>query len=76
MKYQTNLNEHIPGCINPNKTIIDDFPVSEYLPESEVEPELEPGLQTNFRRICTAAPTFEPNLQMVCKLWMFRLAHL
>ncbi|XP_078259259.1 NADPH oxidase 4 isoform X1 [Rhinoraja longicauda] len=67
LKYQTNLNEHTPGCINPNKTIIDDIPVSEYPPESEVEP--EPGLENNFGRICTEAPKFESNLQ-VTWLWV------
>ncbi|XP_062908907.1 NADPH oxidase 4 isoform X1 [Mobula hypostoma] len=61
LKYQTNLNEHTPGCIDPNKTLIDDIPVSEYPPESNVEP--EPGLENNFQRICTETPKFQSNLQ-------------
>ncbi|XP_067842432.1 NADPH oxidase 4 isoform X3 [Heptranchias perlo] len=65
LKYQTNLDEHPPGCIDPNKTLIDDFPGPEYpaepFPEGYAEP--EPGMENNFERVCTEAPKFQSNLQ-------------
>ncbi|XP_069746964.1 NADPH oxidase 4 isoform X2 [Narcine bancroftii] len=61
LKYQMNLNEHPPGCIDPNKTLIDDIPVSEYPPKSDIE--AESGLENRSGKVCTEVPKFQSNLQ-------------
>uniref|UniRef100_A0A670HUR3 NADPH oxidase 4 n=1 Tax=Podarcis muralis TaxID=64176 RepID=A0A670HUR3_PODMU len=67
LKYQTNLKEHPPGCLNPNATIQEDRQFAagfEKLPsENALEPlpgglvELEPLLQSSF--VCTEEPKFQ-----------------
>ncbi|XP_053241534.1 NADPH oxidase 4 isoform X3 [Podarcis raffonei] len=67
LKYQTNLKEHPPGCLNPNATIQEDRQFAAgfaKLPsENAPEPlsgglvELEPLLQSSF--VCTEEPKFQ-----------------
>ncbi|EMP32665.1 NADPH oxidase 4 [Chelonia mydas] len=66
LKYQTNLEEHPPGCFHPNTTLREDIPVpgtfEEPFPEYAPEPfpaELEPFAQNNFVRICAEEPKFQ-----------------
>uniref|UniRef100_A0A8B9QPA5 NADPH oxidase 4 n=1 Tax=Anas platyrhynchos TaxID=8839 RepID=A0A8B9QPA5_ANAPL len=66
LKYQTNLEEHPPGCFNPNKTLRENMTVpkafEEPFPNHTTEPfpeDLsvpEPFVQNNFMRICNFAP--------------------
>ncbi|XP_010000920.1 PREDICTED: NADPH oxidase 4 isoform X2 [Chaetura pelagica] len=69
LKYQTNLEEHPPGCFNPNKTLQENmtapkafeetFPnyTTEPFPEGLSVP--EPFVQNNFMRICSREPKFQ-----------------
>ncbi|XP_053871655.1 NADPH oxidase 4 isoform X2 [Malaclemys terrapin pileata] len=66
LKYQTNLEEHPPGCFHPNTTLQEDIPVprifEEPFPEYAPEPfpaEPEPFVQNNVVRICTEEPKFQ-----------------
>uniref|UniRef100_A0A8C9F578 NADPH oxidase 4 n=1 Tax=Pavo cristatus TaxID=9049 RepID=A0A8C9F578_PAVCR len=69
LKYQTNLEEHPPGCFNPNKTLLGNMTVprsfEELLPDYTTEPfpeDLtfpEPLVQSNFMRICSKEPKFQ-----------------
>ncbi|NXC18822.1 NOX4 oxidase, partial [Corythaeola cristata] len=69
LKYQTNLEEHPPGCFNPNKTlrqnmtmpkaIEDPFPDYTTEPSPEGLPVSEPFVQNNFMRICSEEPKFQ-----------------
>ncbi|XP_077661480.1 NADPH oxidase 4 isoform X2 [Eretmochelys imbricata] len=66
LKYQTNLEEHPPGCFHPNTTLREDIPVpgtfEEPFPEYAPEPfpaEPEPFVQNNFVRICAEEPKFQ-----------------
>ncbi|NXX91665.1 NOX4 oxidase, partial [Centropus bengalensis] len=69
LKYQTNLEEHPPGCFNPNKTLQDNMTVpktvEELLPGYNTKPfpeDLsvpEPFVQNNFMRICSEEPKFQ-----------------
>ncbi|XP_038674554.1 NADPH oxidase 4 isoform X2 [Scyliorhinus canicula] len=65
LKYQANLDQHPPGCIDPNKTLVNDFPAPEYPAEPFPEgyAEQEPGMENNSQRFCTEAPKFQSNLQ-------------
>ncbi|XP_060682573.1 NADPH oxidase 4 isoform X1 [Hemiscyllium ocellatum] len=65
LKYQANLDQHLPGCINPNKTSNDHFPTSECPAEPflEVYTESESGMENNSKKICNEAPKFQSNLQ-------------
>ncbi|GCB64560.1 hypothetical protein scyTo_0007555 [Scyliorhinus torazame] len=65
LKYQANLDQHPPGCIDPNKTLIDDFPAPEYPAEPFPEgyAEQEAVMENNSERFCTEAPKFQSNLQ-------------
>ncbi|NXP70628.1 NOX4 oxidase, partial [Ramphastos sulfuratus] len=69
LKYQTNLKEHPPGCINPNKTLQQNVTVpkalegllpdytTDLLPEDLPVP--EPFVRNNFMRICSEEPKFQ-----------------
>ncbi|XP_054241484.1 NADPH oxidase 4 isoform X3 [Indicator indicator] len=69
LKYQTNLEEHPPGCINPNKTLHQNMMVpkafEDLLPDYTTEPfpeDLsvpEPFARNNFMRICSEEPKFQ-----------------
>ncbi|KFZ64677.1 NADPH oxidase 4, partial [Antrostomus carolinensis] len=69
LKYQTNLEEHPPGCFNPNKTLQENMTDSkafeEMFPDYTTEPfpeDLsvpEPFVQNNFMRICSEEPKFQ-----------------
>uniref|UniRef100_A0A8B9D324 NADPH oxidase 4 n=1 Tax=Anser brachyrhynchus TaxID=132585 RepID=A0A8B9D324_9AVES len=69
LKYQTNLEEHPPGCFNPNKTLRENTTVpkafEEPFPNHTTEPfpeDLsvpEPFVQNNFMRICSEEPKFQ-----------------
>ncbi|XP_064361222.1 NADPH oxidase 4 isoform X8 [Dromaius novaehollandiae] len=69
LKYQSNLEEHPPGCFNPNKTLRENMTVpkafEETFPAYTTEPfpeDLsvpEPFVQNNFVRICSEEPKFQ-----------------
>ncbi|XP_015135531.2 NADPH oxidase 4 isoform X1 [Gallus gallus] len=69
LKYQTNLEEHPPGCFNPNKTLLGNMTVpksfEELFPDYTTEPFPEdltfpqPLVQSNFMRICSKEPKFQ-----------------
>ncbi|NWR34702.1 NOX4 oxidase, partial [Tachuris rubrigastra] len=69
LKYQTNLQEHPPGCFNPNKTLQQNLTVpkafEELFPDYTTEPfpeDLpvpEPFVQNHFMRICSEEPKFQ-----------------
>uniref|UniRef100_A0A8C5TLW0 NADPH oxidase 4 n=1 Tax=Malurus cyaneus samueli TaxID=2593467 RepID=A0A8C5TLW0_9PASS len=69
LKYQTNLEEHPPGCFNPNKTLRQNLTVpkafEELFPDYTTEPfpeDLpvpEPFVQNSFMRICSEEPKFQ-----------------
>ncbi|XP_010018936.1 PREDICTED: NADPH oxidase 4-like, partial [Nestor notabilis] len=68
LKYQTNLEEHPPGCFNPNKTLRQNMTVpkafEDLFPDYTTEPfpdDLvpEPFLQNSFVRICSEEPKFQ-----------------
>nr|XP_009687389.1 PREDICTED: NADPH oxidase 4 isoform X2 [Struthio camelus australis] len=69
LKYQSNLEEHPPGCFNPNKTLRENTTVpkafEELFPDYTTEPfpeDLsvpEPFVQNNFVRICSKEPKFQ-----------------
>ncbi|KAF4793246.1 NADPH oxidase 4 [Turdus rufiventris] len=69
LKYQTNLEEHPPGCFNPNKTLRQNVTVpkafEELFPDYTAEPfpeDLavpEPFVQNSFMRVCSAEPKFQ-----------------
>ncbi|KFP60104.1 NADPH oxidase 4, partial [Cariama cristata] len=69
LKYQTNLEEHPPGCFNPNKTLRQNFtmpkafeePFPDYTTEPFPEdlPVPEAFVQNNFMRICSEEPKFQ-----------------
>uniref|UniRef100_A0A8B9PCI7 NADPH oxidase 4 n=1 Tax=Apteryx owenii TaxID=8824 RepID=A0A8B9PCI7_APTOW len=69
LKYQSNLEEHPPGCFNPNKTLRENMTVpkafDETFPDYTTEPfpeDLsvpEPFVQSNFVRICSEEPKFQ-----------------
>ncbi|OXB58256.1 hypothetical protein ASZ78_008460 [Callipepla squamata] len=71
LKYQTNLEEHPPGCFNPNKTLLGNMTVpkasEELFPDYTTEPfpeDLtfpEPFVQSNFMRVCSKEPKFQPH---------------
>ncbi|KAJ7423811.1 NADPH oxidase 4 [Pitangus sulphuratus] len=69
LKYQTNLQEHPPGCFNPNKTsrqnLTEPKAFEELFPDYTTEPfpeDLpvpEPFVQNHFMRICSEEPKFQ-----------------
>ncbi|NXP17297.1 NOX4 oxidase, partial [Scytalopus superciliaris] len=69
LKYQTNLEEHPPGCFSPNKTLRQNLTVpkafGELFPDYTTEPfpedlpVSEPFVQNNFMRICSEEPKFQ-----------------
>ncbi|OWK61095.1 NADPH oxidase 4 [Lonchura striata] len=69
LKYQTNLEEHPPGCFNPNKTLRQNLTVpkafEELFPDYTTEPfpeDLpvpEPFVQNSFMRVCSEEPKFQ-----------------
>ncbi|NWY01953.1 NOX4 oxidase, partial [Nothoprocta ornata] len=69
LKYQSNLEEHPPGCFNPNKTVWENMTVpkafAETFPDYTPEPFPEdlsvpqPFVQNNFVRICSEEPKFQ-----------------
>ncbi|GAB0180801.1 NADPH oxidase 4 [Grus japonensis] len=83
LKYQTNLEEHPPGCFNPNKTLRENMTVpkafEETFPDYTTEPfpeDLsipEPFVQNNFMRICSEEPKFQSHFPEVCMIRRFRL---
>lgn len=82
LKYQTNLEEHPPGCFNPNKTLLGNMtvpkPFEELFPDYTTEPfpeDLtfpEPLVQSNFMRICSKEPKFQSHFPEVCMIRHFR----
>lgn len=82
LKYQTNLEEHPPGCFNPNKTLRENMTVpkafEEPFPNHTTEPfpeDLsvpEPFVQNNFMRICSEEPKFQSHFPEVCMIRRFR----
>lgn len=82
LKYQTNLNEHPPGCINPNKTLQQNMTVpkafEDLLPDYTTEPfpeDLpvpEPFARNSFVRICSEEPKFQSHFPEVCMIRHFR----
>ncbi|XP_010178856.1 PREDICTED: NADPH oxidase 4, partial [Mesitornis unicolor] len=81
LKYQTNLEEHPPGCFNPNKTLRQNLMVlkasEELFPAYTMEPfpeDLtlpEPFVQNNFMRICSEEPKFQSHFPEVCMIRRF-----
>ncbi|XP_007900474.1 NADPH oxidase 4 isoform X2 [Callorhinchus milii] len=65
LKYQVNINDHPPGCIGANKTLVDDFPVPVYPPKQFAEGYTKPehGIENNLERVCSEAPRFRSNVQ-------------
>ncbi|XP_009862693.1 PREDICTED: NADPH oxidase 4 isoform X2 [Apaloderma vittatum] len=69
LKYQTNLEEHPPGCFNPNKTLRQNMTVpkafEEPFPDYTTEPfpeDLpvpETFVQNSFMRVCSEEPKFQ-----------------
>ncbi|XP_061876356.1 NADPH oxidase 4 isoform X3 [Colius striatus] len=69
LKYQTNLEEHPPGCFNPNKTLRQNMTMpkafEELFPDYTTEcfpqdlPVPEPFVQNNLMRICSEEPKFQ-----------------
>jgi len=82
LKYQTNLEEHPPGCFNPNKTLRENMTVpkafEELFPDYTTGPfpeDLsvpEPFVQNNFMRICSEEPKFQSHFPEVCMIRRFR----
>lgn len=81
LKYQTNLEEHPPGCFNPNKTLRQNMTVprafEELFPDYTTEPfpeDLvpEPFVQNSFMRICSEEPKFQSHFPEVCMIRHFR----
>ncbi|XP_059577773.1 NADPH oxidase 4 isoform X7 [Alligator mississippiensis] len=69
LKYQINIQQHPPGCFNPNKTLQETIPepkvFEESFPEYATQPfpeglaETDSFVQTKFERICTEEPKFQ-----------------
>ncbi|XP_068037652.1 NADPH oxidase 4 isoform X1 [Anomalospiza imberbis] len=69
LKYQTNLEEHPPGCFNPNKTLRQNLTVpksfEDLFPDYTTErfpedlPVPEPFVQNSFMRVCSEEPKFQ-----------------
>ncbi|XP_019385909.1 PREDICTED: NADPH oxidase 4 isoform X3 [Crocodylus porosus] len=69
LKYQINIQQHPPGCFNPNKTLQETIPEPKVFEESFPEYATQPfpeGLaerasfvQMKFERICTEEPKFQ-----------------
>ncbi|KAM4796134.1 NADPH oxidase 4 [Rhinophrynus dorsalis] len=72
LKYQSNLEEHPPGCFHLNRTIKDYVPLigADGRAPSENAPKPAPGafsaqeellIKNNAQKICTKEPTFKPH---------------
>lgn len=82
LKYQTNLEEHPPGCFNPNKTLLQNLTVpkafEELFPDYTTEPfpenlpVPEPFVQSSFMRVCSEEPKFQSHFPEVCMIRHFR----
>lgn len=82
LKYQINIQQHPPGCFNPNKTLQETIPepkvFEESFPEYATQPfpeglaETDSFVQTKFERICTEEPKFQSHFPEVCMIRHFR----
>ncbi|KAM9320794.1 NADPH oxidase 4 [Gastrophryne carolinensis] len=76
LKYQSNVEDHPPGCLRLNMTITEDYgpPLGDN-EEAHIVPEGSPGLLhahgdhlNNTLKICTKEPTFHPHFP---ETWMW-----
>uniref|UniRef100_F7F2V7 NADPH oxidase 4 n=1 Tax=Ornithorhynchus anatinus TaxID=9258 RepID=F7F2V7_ORNAN len=79
LKYQTNLETHPPGCLNPNRTHHKDIHPAEHFSQrfSEYGPKpfperygkSEPLIENRFAKICMEEPQFQANFPQTW-LWI------